>query len=327
MNISAPDNKGKKLIIQIPAFNEEETLQKALNDLPRKVEGFDKVEWLIIDDGSDDETVRVAEQGGVDHIVRHTVNLGLARAFSTGIDACLRRGADVIVNTDADNQYRASDIALLVKPIIKGEADMVIGVREIDNIGEFSWIKKKLQKMGSWVVRQASGTRIKDATSGFRAFSRHAALELNIVSDFTYTLETIIQAGQRGIAVAQVSVGTNEKLRESRLFKSIPGYVARSAITILRIYAMYQPLKVFLSIGGFLWVIGFGIGTRFLYYFTIGQGGGRVQSLLLGVLLMLLGFQSCVVGLLADLIRHNRKLIEEELYRIRKLEMKQDIKD
>ncbi len=317
----------KKLIIQIPAYNEERTIGMTLSQLPRNIEGFDMVEWLLVDDGSSDLTCKNAKENGVDHIVRHTANLGLARAFATGLDACLRLGADVIINTDADNQYCASDITSLVKPILEGRAEMVIGDRQTDKIAHFSFAKRKLQKIGSWVVRQASGTDIRDATSGFRAISRSAAIKLNIVSDFTYTVETIIQAGQRGITITQVPVNTNKTLRKSRLFKSISGYISRSASTIIRIYAMYQPLRVFFAIGSFLWVIGFFIGLRFLYFFAAGQGQGKVQSLLLGILLMLLGFQSGITGLLADLIRHNRKLIEELLWRLRKIEFKDDQKD
>jgi len=317
----------KKLIIQIPAYNEEETIHAVLSELPRKVEGFDRVEWLLVDDGSADNTSAKAISMGIDHLVRHTANLGLARAFASGIDACLRLGADVIVNTDADNQYCSEDIPALVKPILEGRADIVIGNRGTDDIEHFSWLKKRLQNVGSWVVRKASRTDINDATSGFRALSRTAALKLNIVSDFTYTLESIIEAGHRGIAVSQVPVRTNYKLRESRLFKSLGGYIARSSITIIRIYSMYQPLKVFLSIGALLWLSGFALGLRFLFYYFTGQGTGHIQSLLLGVLLLLLGFQAGIAGLLADLIRHNRRLIEDQLYRTRMLELSIKAKD
>ncbi|QDG52709.1 glycosyltransferase family 2 protein [Persicimonas caeni] len=309
-----------KLIIQIPCFNEEKTLPTTLGDLPREVEGFDTVEWLIIDDGSTDRTVEVAREHGVHHIVRHTGNKGLAAAFRTGLNACLRVGADAIVNTDGDNQYNGADIPKLVAPIVRGEADMVIGDRQTDTIEHFSWTKKRLQHLGSWVVRQASSTDVPDTTSGFRAFSREGAMRLNVVSDFTYTLETIIQAGRKNIAVSHVPIRTNEKLRESRLFGSIRSYVTRSMSTIVRIYTTYQPLKVFMGIGALLFFAGFVLGARFLYFYAIGDGDGHVQSLLLAVLLMSLGFQTGLTGLLADLIANNRKLVEETLWRVRRLE-------
>lgn len=309
-----------KLIIQIPCFNEEHTLAATLADLPREVAGISQVEWLIIDDGSTDRTVEVARQCGVDHIIRHTGNKGLAAAFRTGLSASLNAGADVIVNTDGDNQYNAADIPALIAPILDAKADMVVGDRQTDTIAHFSPLKKRLQKLGSWVVRQASSTDVPDATSGFRAFSRQGAMRLNVMSDFTYTLETLIQAGRKNIAVAHVPIRTNEKLRESRLFGSIGSYVMRSVSTIVRIYTTYQPLKVFISIGVLLFLVGFALGGRFLYYFATGSGDGHVQSLLLAVLLIVLGFQTAMTGLLADLIANNRKLVEETLWRVRKLE-------
>ncbi len=314
-----------KLIIQIPCYNEENTLPATLADLPREVAGVDTVEWLIIDDGSSDRTVEVARKHGVDHVVRHTGNKGLARAFKTGLDACLRLGADVIVNTDGDNQYNAADIPALVAPIVRGKADMVIGDRQTDKIAHFSWSKKRLQKLGSWVVRQASNTDVPDTTSGFRAFSRAGAMRINVVSDFTYTLETIIQAGRKNIAVSHVPIRTNDKLRESRLFGSIPAYIAQSMSTIVRIYTTYQPLKVFMTIGVVMFLAGFALGARFLYFIFVGQGDGHVQSLLLAVLLMSLGFQTGLTGLLADLIANNRKLVEETLWRVRQIEFDRDV--
>jgi glycosyltransferase involved in cell wall biosynthesis len=262
----------------------------------------------------------MARSMGVDHVVRHTTNQGLARAFATGLDAALRLGADIIVNTDADNQYDARDIPALIEPILRGDAEMVVGDRRTDRIPHFSATKKRLQKLGSWVVRQASQTAIPDTTSGFRAYSREAAFKLNVVSDFTYTLETIIQAGRKNIAVTHVPVRTNERLRESRLFRSLRTYVARSIVTVVRIYVMYRPMRVFLTVGGILFGAGFLIGARFLYYYVSGTGAGRVQSLLLAVLLMVVGFQTALTGLLADLVGNNRRLLEETLWRVRRLE-------
>jgi glycosyltransferase involved in cell wall biosynthesis len=310
-----------KLIIQIPCYNEEQTLPDTLRALPRGVPGVDVVEWLIVDDGSSDRTSEIARTMGVDHIVRHTANQGLARAFATGLDACLRLGADVIVNTDADNQYDARDIPLLIGPILRGEAEMVVGDRRTDAVAHFSWTKRRLQKLGSWVVRQASQTDIPDTTSGFRAYSREGALKLNIVSNFTYTLETIIQAGRKNIALAHVPVRANETKRESRLFRNLRIYIARSVVTIARIYVMYRPMRIFLTLGGLLFGMGFLIGCRFLYYFLNGTGAGHIQSLLLAVLLMVVGFQTGLTGLLADLIANNRRLVEETLWRVRRLEL------
>jgi len=310
-----------KLMIQIPCLNEEQTLPVTIKDIPRQIDGVDEVEVLIIDDGSTDHTVDVAKENGVDHVVKFTNNKGLAKAFTAGLDACLKLGADIIVNTDGDNQYNGQDIPKLIKPILDGKADMVIGDRRTDNIAHFSFLKKRLQKLGSWAVRRVSGTDIADTTSGFRALNREAALKTNVVSDFTYTLETIIQAGKKNIAVTHVPIETNEKLRESRLFSSIRKYMQRSAATIIRIYAMFEPLKTFSYVGGSVFLLGFLISLRFLYFYFIGSGQGHVQSLILAAVLFIIGFQIMVIGLVADLISGNRKLIEDSLYRIRKLEL------
>jgi glycosyltransferase involved in cell wall biosynthesis len=311
-----------KLIIQIPCLNEEQTLPVTLKDLPKQIDGVDEIETLVIDDGSTDNTVEVARKHGVTHIVRLTNRKGLAEAFMAGLDACLKLGADIIVNTDGDNQYRGSDIARLIKPILRGKADMVVGDRQVERVVYFSPIKKKLQKLGSWVVRHVSNTSVPDATSGFRAYSREAALRLNIISRFTYTLETIIQAGKKNIALSHVKVATNGKLRESRLFQSIPSYIKRSIGTMLRIYTMYEPLKTFVKIGALIFSAGFFVSLRFLWYYLFVDGGkGHVQSLILSAVLMLIGFQVGLIGLVADLISGNRRLIEDCLYRVKKIEM------
>lgn len=300
-----------KLIIQIPCFNEEGTLAIALSALPRTVEGFDSVEWLIIDDGSSDNTVQVARDNGVDHIVRHTRNQGLARGFMTGMEACLNLGADVIVNTDADNQYNAGDIPALTEPVVKGRADIVVGARPIETIEHFSPVKKLLQKLGSWVVRVASNTDIPDAPSGFRAMSRNAAQQLMVFNDYTYTLETIIQAGQKNMAITSVPVQVNEDLRPSRLFKSIPAYIKKSVFTIVRIFAIYRPFRFFGYIGAALFLAGFLVGGRFIWFYLKGAGDGHVQSLILAAVLLLMGFQTVLVAFLADLLSANRKLSEQ----------------
>jgi glycosyltransferase involved in cell wall biosynthesis len=310
-----------KLIIQIPCYNEEDTLPITLKDLPREVPGFDKVEWLIIDDGSTDRTVEVAKQYGVDHIVRHPKNLGLARAFLTGLDACLRLGANVIVNTDADNQYCSKDIPKLVKPILEGKAEVVVGARPIEEIAHFSPVKKFLQKLGSWVVRVASRTDIPDAPSGFRAISKEAALKLNVFNDYTYTLETIIQAGQKNMAIVSVPIRVNKDLRPSRLVKSIPSYISKSLVTIIRIFVVYRPFRFFFTIGAVLFFLGFLLGLRFLYYYFIGNGTGHVQSVILAGVLLVMGFQTILVAFLADLLAVNRKLLEDVQYRLRKMEI------
>jgi len=310
-----------KLIVQIPCYNEERSLPQTVKDIPRKIEGVDQVEILIIDDGSIDRTVEVAKEIGVDHIVRNICNKGLARTFLAGLDACLRLGADIIVNTDGDNQYKGEDIPKLIEPILKGEADIVIGDRQTERVPHFSPIKKKLQKVGSWVIRGLSETDVPDAVSGFRAFRREAALQMNIVSPFSYTIETIIQAGKKQLAVISVPIGTNPKTRESRLFKSIPNFIERSLTTMIRMYTMYQPFRVFFYIGFFFILAGLIPSVRFLIYYFMGQGGGHIQSLIFAAILFIVGFQVLVVGLVADVISFNRRLIEETLLRVRRIEL------
>ncbi len=300
-----------KLIIQIPCYNEAETLGIALSALPREVAGFDTVEWLIIDDGSTDATVDVALAHGVDHIVRHPRNQGLARGFMNGLQACLAHGADVIVNTDADNQYQADDIPALTAPILSGKAEMVIGARPIEAIEHFSLTKKFLQKLGSWVVRVASQTDVADAPSGFRALSRDAARQLVVFNDYTYTLETIIQAGQKNMAIVSVPVRVNGDLRPSRLVKSIPSYIQRSIGTIVRVFVIYRPFRFFGTIGIVLFTIGFLIGVRFLFKYFSGDGLGHVQSLILASSLLVIGFHTILIAFVADLLAANRKLLEE----------------
>ena len=300
-----------KLIIQIPCYNEADTLAIALAALPRQVSGFDTVEWLIIDDGSKDNTVRIALENGVDHVVRHTCNQGLARGFMTGLDACLRLGADVIVNTDADNQYNADDIPPITAPILERRADIVVGARPIETIKHFTVVKKLLQKLGSWVVRVASKTDIPDAPCGFRAMSRTAAQRLTVFNDYTYTLETIIQAGQKNMAITSVPVRVNEDLRPSRLVKSIPSYIRRSIVTIIRIFVVYRPFRFFGSIGAALFGVGFLIGLRFLCYYIQGNGDGHVQSLILASVLLGMGFQAFLIAFIADLLAANRKIMED----------------
>ncbi len=309
-----------KLIIQIPCYNEEETLEIALNDLPRQLEGIDEIEYLIINDGSHDRTVEVARKWGVHHVVNFNQNRGLAKGFMAGLDGCLRNGADIIVNTDADNQYCAQDIAALIAPILEGRADMVIGERPIDQTEHFSYLKKKLQHFGSWVVRKASNTDIPDAPSGFRALSREAAMHINVVNDYTYTLETIVQAGRQRIPITSVPVRTNEELRPSRLFSSIWGYVKRSMLTIIRAYAMYKPLKCFTYIACIPTLIGLGYIIRFLLYYLMGTSGGHVQSLILGCTLLIMGFLTFMIGIVSDVIAANRKILEDTQYHARKLE-------
>lgn len=313
-----------KLMIQIPCYNEEETLHIALNDLPKHIDGIDEIEYLIINDGSKDKTVEVAKKWGVNYVVNFKRNKGLAYGFMAGLDACLRNGADIIVNTDADNQYVAEDIEKLVRPILEGRTDIVVGERPIDETEHFSPLKKKLQHLGSWVVRVASKTDIPDAPSGFRAYSREAALRLNVINEYTYTLETIVQAGRSKIAMTSVPIRTNPELRKSRLFNSMFGYVKKSMVTILRAFMMYKPMKFFTVIGGVLFLLGAALGVRFLIYFFGGDGDGHVQSLILCSTLMLLGFQTMIVGLQADLIAANRKLLEDIQYRVRKLDYAQD---
>ena len=310
-----------KLIIQIPCLNEEETLPEAVAGLPRELTGFDEVELLVIDDGSTDRTREVARELGVHHIVRFAANRGLARGFMAGLDACLRLGADVIVNTDADNQYDPACIPALVQPILEGQADMVIGDRQVESVPTFSSTKKKLQRFGSWVIRRASNTDLPDATSGLRAISREAALGLFVTNEFTYTLETIIQAGTQKMKLMAVPVNTNPPIRRSRLFGSMFSYVRRSFSTIIRIYTMYNPLKSFLTIAALFLIGGLAAGGRFLYYyFTTDGATGHVQSLILAAILILAAFQTALSGFVADLIGANRKLIESVLRRVRTLE-------
>lgn len=313
-----------KLIIQMPCLNEEATLAIALGALPREVDGFDTVEWLVIDDGSTDDTAALAKRLGVDHVVRHSVNRGLATAFMTGLDACLRLGADVVVNTDADNQYEASDIPKLTAPILAGNADMVIGARPISDTEHFSWIKKQLQHLGSWAVRMASNTDVADAPSGFRAISRETAMRLNVFNAYTYTLETIIQAGASNLRVASVPVRTNPDLRPSRLVKSISSYVRRSLVTILRIFVLYRPVTFFFWPGLLLFVVAGGISIRFLAYYFAGEGAGHVQSLIFGAIFSILGALMFSIALLADMITANRKLMEKISVRSQRIEQKLD---
>ena len=308
-----------KLIIQIPCYNEEETLTIALDALPRKIEGIDTIEYLIINDGSKDDTVRVAREWGVNYIVNFKRNKGLAQGFMAGLDACLRNGADIIVNTDADNQYNADDIEKL-GPILEGRTDIVIGERPVDDVEHWSPLKKKLQHFGSFVVRKASGTDIPDAPSGFRAYSREAAMHLNVINEYTYTLETIVQAGRSKIAMESVPVRTNAELRPSRLFSSMFGYVKRSMVTIIRAYVMYKPMKFFCLIGGLIFLLGTGRGVRFLFYFFQGNGAGHIQSLILCSMLIVLGGETILLGFMASLTAANRKILEDIQYRVKKLD-------
>ena len=313
-----------KLIIQIPCYNEEETLEITYNDLPKHIEGIDTIEYLIINDGSKDKTVEKARELGFHHIVSFKQNKGLAKGFTAGIDACLHLGADIIVNTDADNQYCGADIEKLVRPILDEKADIVIGERPIDETEHFSWKKKKFQHLGSWVVRGASGTDIPDAPSGFRAYSREAALRINVVNNYTYTLETIIQAGHNKMAMISVPIRTNAETRPSRLFSSMWRYMKRSASVITRSTIMYSPLRFFGIVGVVLFVLGLILGIRFLVFFLSGDGDGHIQSLILTAILMMLGFQTVITGLLADTIAANRKIMEDIQYRVRKMECETD---
>lgn len=316
-----------KLIIQIPCYNEAGTLEIALNHLPKQIDGIDEIEYLIINDGSQDNTVKVATDWGVHYVVNFKRNKGLAKGFMAGLDACLRQGADIIVNTDADDQYCGEDIEKLVRPILEGRADVVVGERPIDDTEHFSPLKKKLQHLGSWTVRKASKTDIPDAPSGFRAYSREAAMRMNVVNEYTYTLETIVQAGRNKMAITSVPIRTNPELRKSRLFNSMFGYVKKSMLTIIRSFMMYKPMRFFSIIGGIVFAIGLVLGIRFLVFFAMGEGDGHIQSLILASTLLMLGFQTFISGLLADLIASNRKLLEDTQERVRRMDYDHSIEE
>jgi glycosyltransferase involved in cell wall biosynthesis len=309
-----------KLIIQIPAFNEEATIAQALRDLPKKLEGFTSVETLVIDDGSSDKTVEAARRAGATHVLQLRTHRGLSAAFVAGIDAALRLGADVIVNTDADNQYAAADVARLVNPIIRGTAEVVIGDREVAKSPHMSGLKRALQRIGSWTVGKASGLRVSDVTSGFRAFTRDAAMQINVFNPFTYTLETVIQAGNRNLGVQSVTVRTNAPTRPSRLYSGMGSYIRKSMATIFRIYTLYRPLKTFFAIGSVLMFFGTALGLRFLWYFAQGERNGHIQSLILAAVFLITGFHTWLIALLADLVATNRRLTEDVLIRVKRLE-------
>ena len=313
-----------KLIIQIPCYNEAETLEIALNDLPKHIDGIDTIEYLIINDGSRDDTVEVARRWGVHYVVHFGQNRGLAKGFMAGLDACLRNGADIIVNTDADNQYCGEDIETIVRPILEGRSDIVIGSRPIDQTEHFSPLKKKLQHLGSWVVRRASKSGIPDAPSGFRAFSREAAMRLNVTNEYTYTLETIVQAGRERIPMEAVDIRTNGELRPSRLFHSMFGYIKKSILTILRTYVMYKPLTFFTLLGSIPFVVGLILGIRFLVFLIQGQSAGHIQSLILASTLLMMGFMTWVVGVLSDTISAERKILEDVQYHARRADYQTD---
>ncbi len=307
-----------KLIIQIPCYNEAETLEIALNDLPKHIDGIDEIEYLIINDGSKDKTVEVAVNWGVHYVVSFTKNKGLSRGFMAGLEACLEHGADIIVNTDADNQYCGEDIEKIVRPILDGKADIVIGERPIDETEHFSPLKKKLQHFGSWVVRKASNTDIPDAPSGFRAYSREAALRMNVINEYTYTLETIVQAGRNKMAITSVPIRTNGELRPSRLFSSMFGYIKKSMLTIVRGYLMYKPLRFFTFTGLIPMILGIALGIRYIVLIIMGTAVGHIQSLILASMLILLGFMCWMIGIQADIIAANRKILEDIQYHVRK---------
>jgi glycosyltransferase involved in cell wall biosynthesis len=310
-----------KLIVQIPCYNEEHTLPGTVADIPREIEGIDQVEILVIDDGSTDNTAQVARSLGVEHVVVNKRNQGLGRSFRIGIDECLRQGADLIVNTDGDNQYAGWDIPKLVKPVRQGLADIVIGDRQTHSIEHFSYAKKFMQWLGSGIVRRLAGLRVPDTVSGFRAISREAAIRLNVLSSYSYTTEMVIQAGKRDMTVMSVPVETNAKTRESRLYKSVPGFIIKQVTTIIRVYAMYQPLKTFFYMGSLFSLIGLIPIVRFLYFYLSGDGGGHLQSLVLGGVLVMMGFLSLLAGLVADLISSNRQLLEIGLEKIKRMEL------
>ena len=317
----SPPEGAVRLIIQIPCYNEADTLPLTLADLPRELPGVDTIEYLVIDDGSTDRTVEVARQLGVRYIVQQKHNRGLASAFQAGLAAALADGADLIVNTDADNQYYGPDVAALVQPILAGRADIVVGDRGVADSEHFTAFKRALQRIGSWVVERAAGIPIPDATSGFRAFTREAALRLTVLSEYTYTLETLIQAGARGMKVVFVPVRTNPKTRKSRLIRSLPSFLALQAVTILRFYTMYRPLRVFMTTGAALIAVALVLGGRFLFLYALGRGLGHIQSLILVAIFSIVGFQVCLIGLIADLVSQNRKMLEETLYRVRRMEL------
>lgn len=310
----------KKLIIQIPAYNEREHLANTIAELPRRIDGIDRVEILVLDDGSEDGTAQVATDAGADHVVRYPVHRGLAATFRAGLEESLRRGADLIVNTDADNQYRADDIVLLVEPILAGRAEIVVGDRGVQDLQLFSPLKRFLQRLGSKAIGRAAGITIPDATSGFRAFTREAALRTLVLGTYSYTLETLIQIGVDRRAIEFVPVRVNAPVRPSRLMRGMRDYVQKSAVASMRAYTMYKPLRVFSLAGGFLILLGAIPGIRFLYLFSIGQRVGHVQSLILSAILTIVGFQLIFIGLLADTVSFNRKILEEIVYRVRKLE-------
>jgi len=314
-----------KLIIQIPCYNEAKTLPATVHALPKELPGIDCIEYLVVDDGSTDNTSQVARDLGVDHILSLSNHMGLAVGFSAALEASINHGADIIVNTDADNQYNADDIQHLVDPILKGRADIVVGDRGVATLERFSPFKRNLQRIGSWVIGQASGIKTPDATSGFRAFSKEAALRTMVLSEYSYTLETLIQAGSHRMAIEYIPVRTNPQTRPSRLMRSVPHYLANSGVTIVRAYTMYRPLRVFSSVGLLLLLGGLFLGVRFLYFYLIGQGEGHVQSVILAAVLLIVGFQVMLIGLVADLIAFNRKILEEVLYRIRRIEIDQDL--
>ena len=310
-----------KLIIQIPCLNEATTLPGTLAALPRQIPGIDEIEVLIVDDGSTDGTAAVARAHGVRHVVQFERNRGLAAAFMAGLEASVRAGADIIVNTDADNQYRAEDISALVAPILEGRAELVVGDRGVGSLPNFSWVKRRLQVFGSWVLGQAAELDTPDATSGFRALSRECALRTMVLSNYSYTLESLIQAGARRAAVAFVPVGINPQTRPSRLMKSIPHYIRKSGVTILRAYTMYRPIRVFTRLGALFIVAGTIPALRFLYFYLFGTRVGHVQSLILAAILIVVGFQILLIGVVADLIGFNRQIVEEALYRLRRIEV------
>ncbi len=314
-----------KLIVQIPCYNEAKTLPETVAALPRQIPGIDEIETLVINDGSSDNTSEVAKELGVDHVIQHTQNKGLAAAFMTGLEACLAYGADIVVNTDADNQYQADDIVNLVEPILQGRAELVVGDRGVASVESFSPIKRQLQRLGSWVVGRAANLDIPDATSGFRALSREAALRTLVLNEYSYTLETLIQAGAKRLAVVYVPVRTNNPTRPSRLMKSTPHYLANIIPTIIRSYTLYRPLRIFTAISALMILGGVFLGLRFLYFnYMLKQFGGHVQSLILAAILLIVGFQVFTIGLVADLVSANRKILEENLYYLRRKEYQQE---